>query len=367
MSSVNGLIRRQWRLILFVLVLILIFWIFWALRGILLPFVFGLIIAYMLLPVIRWIEKHLPLLSKKQRLRQLLRVLAIIIIYILFLAIVSLLVFYIVTIISESLGTISVDASKIIPEGIETIKDWLKSLPFLSSETAQESIDGYFDSISAALPDLLVNFLSRGWGVIQTSANTILGFIILPIFMFFILKDWEKLRDGFYDALPPWPRQHTKGVFAVLQEVVIRYIRGQLLLGLVVGILAYVLLMIMGIKFALPLAIFSAATELVPMIGPWIGGGLSVLVTLAVAPEKAIWVAIGYLIIQLLENNLLVPRIQGTQMQINPAIVLVLSILGAYWAGILGFIIILPLTMTVVRLFRYFRDNAVNEQITTGI
>ncbi len=176
--------------------------------------------------------------------------------------------------------------------------------------------------------------------------------------MFFILKDWEKLRDRFYNALPPWPRKHTKGVFNILQIVVIRYIRGQLFLGLVVGALAYIMLMILGIKFALPLAIFSAATELVPMIGPWIGGGLGVLVTLAVAPDKWLWVAIGYLAIQMLENNLLVPRIQGSQLEIHPALVIVLGIMGAYFAGILGFIVILPATMAIIKLVKYFNDAA---------
>ena len=63
------------------------------------------------------------------------------------------------------------------------------------------------------------------------------------------------------------------------------------------------------------------------------------------------------MVIQLLENQLLGPRIQGTQMEIHPAFLLVLSVLGAYFAGILGFIIVLPLTMTIIKVFRYLRDS----------
>jgi len=76
-----------------------------------------------------------------------------------------------------------------------------------------------------------------------------------------------------------------------------------------------------------------------------------------VAPEKTIFVALGYLIIQLLENNLLVPKIQGSQMNIHPAFIIILSVIGAYFAGILGFIIVLPLTMTVIKIFKYLRDS----------
>jgi predicted PurR-regulated permease PerM len=180
----------------------------------------------------------------------------------------------------------------------------------------------------------------------------------MPIFIFLILKDWDRLRDKFYEALPLWTRTHTKSIFSILQNVVMRYIRGQLLLGLAVGLCAGVLLFILKIQFALPLAVFAGITELVPSIGPWLGGGLAVLVTLATAPEKIIWVGLGYVVIQLLENNLLVPRIQGSQMEIHPAFIIMLGILGAYFAGILGFIIVLPLTMVIIKIFKYLRDSA---------
>jgi predicted PurR-regulated permease PerM len=185
----------------------------------------------------------------------------------------------------------------------------------------------------------------------------ILGFAIIPIFIFLILKDWDRLRDRFYAALPLWTRTHTKNIFSILQNAVGRYIRGQLLLGLIVGLCVYVLLMILRVDFALPLAIFAGIMEMVPMIGPWLGGGLAVLVTLSTAPEKAIWVALGYLLIQLLENNLLAPKIQSSQMQIHPAFIIMLSLLGGYFAGILGFIIALPLTMAIVGIFKYLRNS----------
>jgi predicted PurR-regulated permease PerM len=102
----------------------------------------------------------------------------------------------------------------------------------------------------------------------------------------------------------------------------------------------------------------------VPLIGPWLGGIAGVLVTLAVAPEKVIWVALGYVLIQLLENNLLVPRIQGSQMNMNPAFIIVISILGAHFAGILGFVIALPLTMTVVEIFKYLRNSTRDKTIS---
>jgi predicted PurR-regulated permease PerM len=73
--------------------------------------------------------------------------------------------------------------------------------------------------------------------------------------------------------------------------------------------------------------------------------------------DKVIWVILGWVLIQQLENNLLVPKIQGVQMRINPALIIVISLLGAHFAGILGFIIALPLTMTIIEIMKYLRKS----------
>ena len=358
MSSANAAIRRHWHLVVFILGLFFVFWLIWALRNILLPFVVGFILAYLLLPFIRWVERRLPRTGKRPKLRQLIRISIIVAVYLLALAVIGLVVFYIITTVGRAFGALTQDASQIIPNGLDTITRWLKSLPILSNPSIQQQIDVYSAKAGAALPGVLNDLLARGVKVVQTSAGMVLGFIIMPIFVFFILKDWDRLRSRFYAALPTWARVHTQAVFSILQNAVVRYIRGQLLLGLAVAVLSYVLLMVLGISFALPLAIFAGVMDLVPSVGPWLGGALAVLVTLATEPEKIIWVAAGYLVIQLLENQVLGPRIQGSQMEIHPAFLLMLSVLGAYFAGILGFIIVLPLTMTIIKLFKYFRDSA---------
>jgi predicted PurR-regulated permease PerM len=364
MSAFSTLVGRYWRTIVFILGLVLVFWFIWALRSVFMPFVIGLILAYMLLPIIRWVEKRIAGVGKKQKHKQLIRVSIILVVYLLSLAVVGLLIIYIIAVMGNSLMDMAGNITQIIPNGLDAITNWLKSLSILSSPSIQEQIDVYSAQAGAAVGEAAKGFLTTGWGFIKSSLGTILGYVILPIFIFYILKDWDKLRDKFYAALPLWTRTHTRGIFSILQNVIGRYVRGQLLLGFVVGLCAFILLMILRIQFALPLAFFAGLTELVPMIGPWIGGGLAVLVTLATAPEKVIWVALGYVVIQLLENNLLVPKIQGSQMQIHPAFVIIISLLGAHFAGILGFIIALPLTMIIVEMFKYFRSSHRNSEIS---
>jgi predicted PurR-regulated permease PerM len=355
MTTDNTLIKKNWRLIVFILGLFICVSLIWAFRNVLMPFIIGFILAYLLLPIIRWVEKRLPGEGKKPQLK---RVSIIIVVYVLSLAVIGAIVFYVIAVMGKSLLAMAQDAPQIIPNGLAMISKWLKSLSFLSSLSMQQQIDTWALQASVGLGNALQGFLTGGLEMVKSSAGMILGFAILPIFVFLILKDWGKLRDRFYAALPAWTREHAKSVFSILQHVVMRYIRGQLMLGLAVGICSAVLLFSLGIEFALPLAVLAGITEMVPMIGQWIGGGVAVIVTLSTSPEKVICVGVGYLVIQLIENNLLVPKIQGSQMQIHPALIIILSVLGAYVAGILGFIIVLPLTMTVLGIFRYLRDSA---------
>lgn len=348
---------KHWQLIVFVVGLIFVCWLIWILRSVLLPFIVGLILAYLLLPIIRWVEKHLLKPNEKPKIKQLKRIAIVLIIYLLSLIIIGLVVFYIITIASKAVGNLVQNAQQTLPNGMATITNWLKSLKILSNPTIQQNIDAYITKAGAALPGILSSFLTTGVKIIQSSTSLILGFIIMPIFIFFLLKDWDNLRDKFYAGLPQWARIHTKNFFSILQTSIIHYIRGSLILALIVAILTYIYLTILRIDFALPLAVFIGITEMVPLIGPWLGGALAVIVTLATAPGKAIWVVIGYLVILQIENQLIGPKIRGSQMEIHPAFLIILTVLGAYFAGILGLIIVLPLAMVVIKTFKYLRDS----------
>ena len=94
---------------------------------------------------------------------------------------------------------------------------------------------------------------------------------------------------------------------------------------------------------------------MIPTLGPWIGGGVAVIVTLAVAPEKAIWVVVLFLGIQLVENSVLVPRIQSAYLRIHPAVMIFLLVLGAYIAGFWGLLLIGPLSATALEIYKYAR------------
>jgi predicted PurR-regulated permease PerM len=131
------------------------------------------------------------------------------------------------------------------------------------------------------------------------------------------------------------------------------------MLGLIVAYFSFIGLLILKVPYAIVLSILAGISELIPTLGPWIGGGVAIIVTLAVAPDKTLLVAILFLGIQLVENYFLVPRVQSAYMHIHPAVMIVLLVFGAYVAGFWGLLLIAPFTATAVEIFKYIRQQYV--------
>lgn len=354
MTPVGSWLRRYNRAAVLVIVFALIVLLLWELRGVLLPFGLGLLVAWLLQPVMEGAERRLPGFGTHHELK---RVATIVAIYLATAAVIGVGTFYVVTVLGRAALTLMVAAPDLIPQGVDAIEQWLNSVLTPLSAAHRAQVDAFLMEAGARGGQALANFITSGVLRIRSSSGMILGFVALPVFLFYLLKDWGRLRHDLYASLPHWVALHVRSVAAIVHNVVGRYVRGQLILGVVVGSAIYVLLAITGIPYAAPLAVFGGITELVPVIGPWLGGIVGVLVVLATAPEKILLVAIGYILIQLLENNLLVPRIQGRQMHLHPALVIVLTIVAASRIGIVGFLLVLPVTMTVVQITRYVRSQ----------
>lgn len=354
MYTARGIFSRYWRLIFFILGIIIVFWLLYALRGAILPFVLGLVFAYLVLPVISWVEGKLPRQGKWLQTK---RVSLIILTFIVVLGVVGFFSYFIVVAVADAFLVLVHNAPQYISAGLHALQEWAEGLRQVFPPEMQQQIDNFIMDAGVVVGNAIRDVFMRGVSFIPTTFSLIFGFASLPIFLFYIMKDSEKLQKGFYSALSPWVAEHTRNIISIIERVLGRYIRAQLMLAFIVAYLCLVGLLILRIEFAPVLAAFAGVTELIPILGPWIGGAAAVIVTLAIAPEKAIWVALLFFLVQLLENTLLVPRIQGSYLRIHPAILIVLLVLGAYIAGFWGIILAAPLTATVVEIYKYVRQS----------
>ena len=139
------------------------------------------------------------------------------------------------------------------------------------------------------LVDVLSNGLGQGFSLAATSVGLILGFLSLPMVVFFMLKDWDSLRDGLFGSMPSWASEHTKKVAGIIERVLGRYIRGQIIMSFIIGSLVFIMLTFLGIEFAPALAVWAALMENIPLLGVWLSILAVVTIALATNPEEALW------------------------------------------------------------------------------
>jgi predicted PurR-regulated permease PerM len=279
------------------------------------------------------------------------------------LAIAGILSYFLISAVVNAFYVLVNYAPQFIARGLWELEQFAKLFQQQFPLEVQQQVYDFMLEIGTAVGTAVKGILLTGVSFIPTTFGLIFGFAALPVFLFYILKDSEKLKNGFYSAFSPPVAEHTRNISSIIEVVLGRYIRAQLVLGFVVAYLVFIGLLILGIELAPVLAAFAGFTELIPILGPWIGGITAVIVTLAIAPEKAIWVAILFLAVQLFENTLLVPRVQGGYMRIHPAIVIVLLVLGAKFAGFWGLILAVPFTAVVVEIYKYVRQHMTAAEI----
>ncbi|NLG50787.1 MAG: AI-2E family transporter, partial [Chloroflexi bacterium] len=171
--------------------------------------------------------------------------------------------------------------------------------------------------------------------------------------LFYVLNDADKVRRGFYDLIPEAAREDVRCIISIIDGLLSSYVRGQLLLALLVGLMATIALLILGVDLALLLGTFAGIFEMIPILGPYLGAIPAILMALLNRPITAFWVAVTFFAIQQFENVFLVPRISGNAVRFHPALVMIVLVVGSEVAGLWGMLLALPLAAILRDVFRY--------------
>jgi predicted PurR-regulated permease PerM len=343
----------QWLLVL--LALYVVGWLLWSAAPALTPFIIGLVLAYLLMPTVDRLARGMP------------RWLAILLVYI------------------GAIGLLAISIAFIIPPAIDQVQQLVSALPDADQvlkmwndllreyralvpdsvqqpveqgvrnalQTAQTNFAGYLQGVGGFLLGQVLNVLN--------TLTFLIGFLIIPIWLFYVLNDRAQAAALVDRLLPPRARPDFWNIWGLADQVLSDYIRGQLLLGLAVGTMVGVgllLLRLIGIEvpYILLLAIIAGITELIPIIGPIIGAVPGVLIGFFGGEggvQAGLAVLVLYIAVQQIENNFLVPRIIGESVGVHPAILTVILIAMGQVFGLLGVVLAAPLTAIARDLFVY--------------
>jgi predicted PurR-regulated permease PerM len=216
--------------------------------------------------------------------------------------------------------------------------------------TNQFSIKDFFDNLSKA-------FSNVSEGVIQLIGAVfggILSFVLIIVLSFYLAVQENGIGNFLQVIIPKKYEEYTVSLWKRVELKIGYWIQGQLLLGLLVGVLVYLSLIVVGIKNALVLAVIAAAFEIIPLFGPILAAIPAIAIALGDSGMTLALVVAGcYVIIHQFENHLFYPLVVKKIIGVPPIIVILALIVGAKLAGFLGLVLSVPVAAT---LMEYFKD-----------
>jgi len=214
--------------------------------------------------------------------------------------------------------------------------------------------------MQALLNSISNNLTQATSGIFATIINIFGGLFstIMVLVISFYLAVQEKGVKRFVVSLIPDEHQHyTSDLIERIQIKIGSWLRGQLLLMLIIGTLTYIGLSFMGVEYALTLALIAGILELIPYVGPVIAAVPAVGLAFLQSPPLALLVLLLYVVIQQLENYIIVPQVMKKAVGLNPIIIIIVMLIGAKLAGVLGVILAVPLTAAIAEFFKDFQKR----------
>ncbi len=194
------------------------------------------------------------------------------------------------------------------------------------------------------IQDQLKDFSRNALDFTLTIFNNFIAFISVAVLTFYLLIERDRL-DNLVAQFFVGREDKARQVVRKIEDKLGAWLRGQIALSLIIGVLVYLVLFIFGVPYALPLAILAGLLEVVPVIGPIISAIPAIVVAYTISPLLALFIAISFFVIQQLENNLIVPQVMKKAVGINPLIVILGVSVGGKLLGIAGALLAVPITV----------------------
>lgn len=256
------------------------------------------------------------------------------------------------------LGIISLIISLLIPPLTEQIKSLIREFPVIV-----EKLSAYFESVKRFAEQYQIHsnpdiFFQNIWerfgqfssGIFATTRGIISGFAATA--MIVVISFYLAVEEGgivkFIKAITsPRHQVYVMDLFERSQHQIGRWLRGQLVLALVVGVLVFFGLTALGVKYALILAIIAAVLEVIPYVGPILSAVPAIFLAFLQSPFTGTLVLGLYVLIQQIENHLLQPKIMEKAVGLHPVVVITVLLIGAKIAGVIGMVLAVPLASVV--------------------
>lgn len=356
MQSGNGInlsLEKAARYSLYVFLMGAVILVIYFVRGALFPFVLATVLTYVLNPLVVLLERIIPLRNRYPNVSRDVSIGTVFVIVItLFVGIFIILV--------PSLFKQSTDLLSSLPDFIKaarsTVEGWNQEYASNIPDEIRLEIDRLLENTGAIIVGAFSGLLSRTAVAAVHALTLVIGLIVVPIFVFYLLKDRDRIRESFIGAFPVDSQIHVVHILRILHDVVGAYVRAQITLAAIVCVLISIGLTLMRIEFAMLLGVVAGVFELIPLVGAWLGFIPALVVVLSTSPNMLIWMILLYVAVQILQGAVLGPKISGNAMKVHPLLVLFAIVMGSEIGGLWGVVLGPPVVASIKELMIYFSD-----------
>lgn len=197
-------------------------------------------------------------------------------------------------------------------------------------------------SLKSQLPDLSKNLITVTLDIFTSFITAVL----VAVITFYLLLDKEKVEDRFASLFGS-KKDKVRNLIKQIEIKLGSWLQGQLILSLIVATLIYIGLTVVGLEFALPLAILAGLLEVVPIVGPILSAVPAILIALISSPVLAAIVAGWYLIVQQTESHVIVPQVMKRAVGLNPLVVIIAIAIGSRLLGVAGALLAVPIAVVI--------------------
>lgn len=185
----------------------------------------------------------------------------------------------------------------------------------------------------------------------------VFSILTVLVISFYLMLERKMLKRQFTTL---WSKKYQENILKTIAQIENKiglWMRGQLVLSFTIGFCTWVGLTLLGLPFALPLALLAGILEIVPTIGPIISAVPAIIVALTISPGVAISVVVFYVLLQMLENNILVPKIMQKAVGLNPIVIIIGVLIGSKFLGILGALLAVPFIAMILIIIKSFKPS----------
>jgi len=320
----------SWSVVGAMLLVVALVWVVETISVVWPPLVLAIALIYLLAPLVDLLQR-----------RHIHRVIGSCLSYLLFIGLLVLIGFLVVPIIQDQFEEFGSRVPQIVDDVSVFITDLGQRFGFTVNVLDMQSIQEW--STSFFSPERIQEIAGQAGTFLATGMQVLAVFVLGPVLAFYILMDLPGIKRRTRNLLPERSRSEIVHVSVQVGRVVGGFVRGQLLVALIVGILSSIGLWALHVPFWLVIGMTAGLLNIIPFIGPWVGGGLAAMVSLVFKDvPTAIWSVVMFTAVQQFDNHVISPNILKKRVQLHPVFILLALLLGASLGGFFGLLIAVP-------------------------